>query len=639
LQPRTAAWLAAGVLAAVAAGIIALIPGLWTRPAQALSAQDTIVLAEFQNTTGEPVFDGALKVALAVALEQSPFLRVFPDDQLRETLRLMQHPTDGRVTRAVAREVARREQLKALVAGAISPLGSGYVLTLEVINAETGDVMARHQVEATATEQVLTALGEAASLLRERLGESLATLKRFDVPLPRATTSSLEALHAYALALDQGRLLPRVEAIPHLKRALELDPDFAMAHALLSGAYANTGYFAEAPAHAQRAFELRDRVSERERFFISWRYRIDAEQAWNEALSLARSWTTTYPREAFAFNSLGLALAALGDHEQAVEAFREANRVDFRFVPPHGNLVGSLIALDRFAEARAVLQEAAERRISVVTQRRMAYTLAFVAGDAAGMARELELVRGTADEMFASVWEARTEVSAGRFRRAHELFRRGAEAARQRDLLALAGQWTTEDAEAHAVAGQCAEAAREVRLGLTLSRDNFTLERASRTFALCGEPGEARRLTAELTAAFPKATLSARVQVPVTAAAAALRQGNAAAAVRLLEPVGSYDHAPSAEFWPPYLRGQAYLAGADAASAAAQFRRILDRRGVAPTSPLYHLARLGSARTAALSGDRAAARAAYEALLAAWSGADPDVVPLQQARAEYARLR
>ena len=535
--------------------------------------------------------------------------------------------------------MARREQLKALVAGSISPRGTGYVLALEVVNAETGDVMARQQVEAAAAEQVLTALGRAASSLRVRLGESLASLKRFDVPLPRATTPSLEALHAYSLALDQGRLLPRVEAIPHLQRALELDPDFAMAQALLSGVYANTGHFAEAPAYARRAFELRDRVSERERFFISWRYLIDADQAWDEALSLARSWTTTYPREAFAFNSLGLALAALSDHAQAVAAFREANRLDFRFVPPHGNLAGSLIALGQFAEARAVLQEAAQRRISVATQRRLSYTLAFVASDTVGMARELDGVRGTADEMFASIWEARTEVAAGRFRRAHELFRRGVETARQRDLAALAGQWTTEDAEAHAIAGQCVEATREVGLGLQLSRDNFTLERASRAFALCGQPVEARRLTTELLQAFPEATLTAQVQVPVTAAAAALGQGNAAEAVRLLEPAGSYDHAPSAEFWPPYLRGQAYLARGDAASAAGQFRRILERRGVAPTSPLYPLARLGAARAAAMSGDRAAARAAYEALFAAWSGADPDVVPLQQARAEYARLQ
>jgi len=636
---RLGGWLAAGVVAAVAIAALAVAVALRPGPAQALTGQDTIVIADFLNTTGEPVFDGALKVALAVALEQSPFLRIFPDDRVRETLRLMQQRTDERVTRDVAREVARREQLKAMVAGSISTLGSRYVLALEVINAETGDVMARQQVDVAAKEQVLTALGEATAALRQRLGESLASLERFDVPLPRATTPSLEALHAYALALDQGRVLPRVEAIPHLKRAIELDPNFAMAQALLSGVYANTGYFSEAPAFSRRAFQLRDRVSERERFFISWRYFIDAAQAWDRALELARSWTTTYPREAFAFNSLGLALAAFGDHEEAVEAFTEAIRLDFRFVPPHGNMIGSLIALDRFAEAGTLLEQAAERRLTVVTQRRMAYTVAFVGGDRAAMARELDLVRGTPDEMWASIWEARTEASAGRAARAHELFRRGAGAARSRSLMALVGQWTTEAAETLAIAGQCQDAVREVRAGIEASRDNFTLERASRTLALCGDPAAAVQLTSELERRFPEATLTVRVQLPVTAAAMALRRRGAGAALERLDPVRPYDLAPSAEFWPPYLRGQAYLALGDAAAADSQFRQILRHRGAAPASPLYPLAWLGAARAAALSGDLAAARTAYETLFAAWADADPTLEPLRQARAEYARLR
>ena len=258
---------------------------------QALTAQDTIVLADFANTTGDPVFDGALKVALAVALEQSPFLKVFPDERVRDTLRLMNRPPDEPVTRSIAREVAQREQLKALLAGSIAPLGRNYVIAVEAVNALTGDVMAREQVEVAGKEQVLTALGGVASRLREKLGESLASTQKFDVPLPRATTPSLEALHAYALALDEGRVNPRLEAIPHLKRAIELDPDFAMALALLSGVYANTDQTALAPEQSRRAFALQDRVSERERFFISWRYYRDAAQAWDKALELAQSWT------------------------------------------------------------------------------------------------------------------------------------------------------------------------------------------------------------------------------------------------------------------------------------------------------------------------------------------------------------
>ena len=243
-------WLAAA--ATVVAVVTAAAIFAWTRPAGGtLTARDTIILADFLNTTGDPVFDSTLKVALAVALEQSPFLKVFPDDRAHEELLLMQRASNEPITRAVARQIAQREQLKALVAGSIVSLGSHYVIALEAIDAQTGDSMAREQVEVSSKEEVLTALGTATSSFREKLGESLGSVRRFDAPLPRATTSSLEALHAYSLALDEGRVVPRIEAIPHLQRAIELDPNFAMAHALLSGVYANTGRFAEAPRYAR----------------------------------------------------------------------------------------------------------------------------------------------------------------------------------------------------------------------------------------------------------------------------------------------------------------------------------------------------------------------------------------------------
>src|SRR5262249_9571138 len=262
---------------------------------------------------------------------QSPFLKVFPDERVRGTLRLMERAPDERITRAVAREIARREQLKALLAGSIASLGRHYVIALEAVSAETGDVMAREQAEAESKEQVLASLGVAATRLRERLGESLASIRQFDVPLPRATTPSLEALHAYSLALDQGREVPRLESIPHLKRAIELDPSFAMAHAQLSAVYTNSNQTALAPTYSTRAFELRDRVSERERYFISWRYYRDAVQATDQALELARSWTAAYPREAFAFNALGSALLRLGQFEPSIAPFHDAIRLDPKF--------------------------------------------------------------------------------------------------------------------------------------------------------------------------------------------------------------------------------------------------------------------------------------------------------------------
>jgi tetratricopeptide (TPR) repeat protein len=627
--------------AAALAIALALLYFLFFRtPAGArLTAQDTIILSDFTNSTGEPVFDGALKVALAVALEQSPFLKIFPDERVRETLRLMQRPPGEPITQTIAREVARREQLKALVTGSISSLGTHYVVAIEAINAASGEVLAREQVEVAAKEQVLASLGAATSRLRSRLGESLATIKQFDVPLAQATTPSLDALHAYSLALDQGRMVPRLEAIPHLQRAIDLDPNFAMAHALLSGVYANTGRSAEAPAYSRRAFELRDRVSERERFFISWRYYIDAQQAWDKAYDLALGWTRTYPREAFAFNSLAIAAAAFGRHTQAVSALEEAIRLDERFVPPHGNLAGSLIALNEFGRAGALVRQAAARGRDTLSVHRMGYVLAFLDDDLTGMVRELEAVSRTPEAIWASNWEARTSAFAGRIRAAHALYQRSARAAVASRFQELGAQWTIEDAELHALAGQCDEARREIDAGLELSRDNFSLERAGRALALCGRRSESSRLAEELRQRFSDATLTVRIQLPVMAAAGAVADHQFARALELLDPVKPYDFAPAAEFWPAYLRGTAYLELEDAPAATAQFRSIIDHRGAAPTSPLYALAHLGAARAAALAGDLDDARAAYRMFFTLWKEADQDLGVLTESRREHDRLQ
>jgi len=648
---RMAPWLAGGALAlivaAAAAGMAALSYGRGSGVASRLSDQDTIVIADFLNTTGEPVFDRALKVALVVALEQSPFLKVLPDDRIREALQLMQRAPGEPITRSVARDIARREGAKALIAASIGRLGANYVLSLEAVNAETGDVMARGQAEAASKEDVLTSLGGAASRLRATLGDSMAQEERFDAPLARATTPSLEALHVYSLALDQGRANPRAEAIPYLRRAIELDPDFAMAHAFLSGVYANTGRFADAPAHARTAFELRQRVSERERFFISWRYYLDASQDWEAALDLAESWTATYPREAFAFNSLGLASAAFGDHDRAVGAFREAIRLDPRFIPPHGNLAGSLIASSRFDEAREALDETARRGIDVTGTRRAAFLLAMLSREAPhlrqGDGRQAdatpEAKRPAVDAIWTVTWEARAAASVGRFGAAHALYQRAVESALAGNLRDLAAQWTMEDAELHAVAGRCDAAQRKVVEGLERGRDNFTLERASRTLALCGDSEGVSRLSGELAKRFPEATLTRAVQLPVTAAALSLTRRESAKVLDLLAPVRPYDHAPSAEFWPKYLRGLASLQQQNGSAAAGQFQDIIAHRGEAPTSPLFALAQLGLARAAAMTGDRDAARRAYDSFLAGWAEADRDLSPLSEARREYARIR
>ena len=448
-------WLvAAGIAAAIILLAVAVPWFIQQQRSVALTPQDTIVLADFVNTTGEPVFDGALKVALAVALEQSPFLKVYPDERVQETLRLMERRPEERVTRAIAREIAQRDQLKALIAGSITGLGTHYVLSLEAVNAATGDIVARDQAEAASKEEVLTSLGSAAARLREKLGESLASVQKFDVPLPRATTPSLEALHSYSLALDEGRFVNRLDAIPHLKRALELDPDFALAQALMSGIYNNTGRTGEAPEYSKRAFELRDRVSERERFLIGWRYYHDATRAWDKALDLTRAWAKTYPREAFAFNSLGLCEWAFGGVEQALAAFTEAIRLDPKFIAPYINIVGTQIALNRFDEAEATLNQARKLNLEFISIGRMAYFVAFLKSDHEWMARELAAARGTPEGGWASNWESRINLAEGQLEEGHKKLQQSIQGALGAGDMEYAAQWTVEETEVKVMLGR-----------------------------------------------------------------------------------------------------------------------------------------------------------------------------------------
>jgi len=630
-------WRAAAV-AAILVGVIAVAAvSIWPRPGTALTEQDTIVLADFANTTGDPVFDGALKVALAVAVEQSPFLKVFPDERVRDTLRLMNRAPDSAITRPIAREIAQREQLKALLVGSIAPLGNNYVVAVEAVNALTGDAIAREQVEAPGKEQVLTALGGIASRLRQKLGESLTSVQKYDVPLPRATTSSLDALHAYALALDEGRINPRLEAIPHLKRAIELDPDFAMALALLSGVYANTNQTALAPDLSRRAFQLQNRVSERERFFISWRYYRDAAQSWDNALELAQTWTVTYPREPFGFNSLGVAFIYAGQYERAIEPFQQAMRLDPKFVPVISNLASAYMALNRYADATATLRDGTKRQIGFSGSHRIAYLLAFVASDERAMAEHLNASVGIASTNAAYGWQGHALAFGGRVAAAHEQFRRGVDMALQGGFKEVAAQLSIEDGEMHAIAGQCAQASAEAAQGLALNRDNISLERASRALTLCGAGREASALVAELERRFPDATLTHRVAMPVTSAIAALRASDYRRVIEELAPVKAYDHSPWSEFWPPYLRGQAFLALGQPNEAAAEFNAILEHRGESPLAQLYSLAQLGAARAEAAAGAWKA-RETYDLFLAAWRDADPDLPSLREARQERARL-
>ena len=636
-RPRVRTWLfgAAGVVAIAAAAVFA-----WTRSASpALTARDTIILTDFVNTTGDPVFDSTLKVALAVALEQSPFLKVFPDDRAHQALPLMQRAPNEAITRAIAREIAQREQLKALVAGSIANVGQHYVVALEAVNAQDGDVMAREQVEVNSKEEVLSSLGAAVSRLRGKLGESLASIQRYDVPLPQATTPSLDALQAYARALEGGRVNDqRLETIPRLKRAIELDPNFALAHAELSGTYANTWQSLLAPPWSRKAFELRDRVSERERYVISWRYYRDATQGWDEGLELAQSWAAAYPRESTAFNSIGLAAWSLGQYQRAIMPLEESIRLDSKFFAPRLNLVWTFTAMNRFDEARKVIADARAANIDHIGFLQMSYVLAFLDNDTASMSHALDAALARSEGFWASNWQARIAAFGGRMRAAHEGFRRSVATTSEANISELSGLYTAQDAIAHAVVGKCADATREATAAIDMSRDNFTLESAGRALAWCGSTA-AEDVSRELTRRYPEAILTTHVIVPVIAAASAIRSKQPGRALEVLEPVRRFDHATVSEFWPEYLRGEALRALGRHSEAADAFRSVIDHRGELIDSPLYPVAHLGLARALASSGDRDGARQAYERFLSFWKDADPDLRPLKEARLELAGLQ
>ena len=626
-------WAAVGGVIVFLVAIGALLAPLAPRSAPPLTDLDTIVLADFTNTTDEPLFDGALKVALAVALEQSPFLKVFPDNRVQETLRLMERPATERITREVAREVALREQLKATISGSIASLGRNYVLALEAVNAQTGDVMAREQVEAGSKEQVLTALGTAASALREKLGESLATLREFDVPLPRATTPSLEALHAYSLAMDRGTISIEVSAIPHLQRAIELDPDFAMAQAALSGVYANTSQTALAPVFSKRAFELRDRVSERERYFISWRYYRDAMQDWGKALDVARAWTMAYPREAFAFNALGLAAELHGLRGEAEPALRKAVELDPTFLAPKGNLADNLLRQNKLDDAMAVVTQSMQAGVNYQALYRVGYLVSLLRGDSAGMAAYLAAAGKTRDVLDYANWDARAIAYRGRLRESREALQAATQQALQLDFKEWAGRYSTEDAEIHAVRGRCAQARRSARAALEWRRDRATLDNGARALGWCGDP-QALELTRELSQRFPGASLRLHVSAPIATAAYMVRTGNLAGALTELDKVKPFEDATMAKLWPAYLRGQIYMARKEPLRAAPEFQHVIDRRSESADSLLYPMSLLWRARAAVAAGDRAGAERYYALLFELWRGADTDLEPLVEANRE-----
>jgi tetratricopeptide (TPR) repeat protein len=624
-----------GVLALAMAG--AVFWYLKNTPAASLTEKDTIVLADFVNTAGDPVFDGTLKQALAVQLEQSPFLNIFSDQRVREVLRFMGRSPDERVTRDVGREICQRQGLKAMLVNSIASLGNHYVITLEAVNAQTGDSIAREQAEAENKEQVLHALGDAAMKLREKLGESLQSIQKFDAPIEQGTTSSLEAFKAFSLGVEQQLKGRYLEAIPFLKHATELDPNFALAYARMASMYYNSRQDDLAAEASQKAFALRDRASERERLLISAGYYDNVTGELEKYLETLELWKRTYPRDASPHNNLAVKYNELGLFDKTVEEAHEAIRLNPSSASGYSLLAGAFLGLNRFDEAKEIIGQAQTKKLETTAMRRILFRIAFVQGDAATMQQQIEWTNGKPDEYVAQIWHSETAAFSGQLQKAREFSNRAFKLAEHRDLKDVAAQMLAAAAARDALLGDCRMVKEQTAKALGISHGPLTMVPAGNALAACGEFSQTQTISGELVRRFPKDTILNKVSLPLVQARIELNRGNPAQAIQLLETARPYEGA--ANFQAAYLRGQASLSQQKGADAAAEFQKILDHRGWQPTSPLYSLAHVGLARAAVLQDNMAKARKAYQDFFALWKDADADNQILIQAKKEYEKLK
>jgi tetratricopeptide (TPR) repeat protein len=610
---------------------------MFARRTVALTDKDTILLSDFVNTTGDSVFDGTLKQGLAVQLGQSPYLSLFPDARVRQTLRLMGHSPDDRVTQDIAREICQRQGLKALITGSIAALGSHYVLTLTAVNSQSGEVVASEQSEAENKEQVLKALTQAANQLREKLGESLNSIQRFDAPL-EATTASLEALKAYSLASDQANRGKWLEAVEHFKHALELDPNFASAYNGMAVCYANTNQPKLAAESVTKAYALRDRVSEVEKFRITAFYYFDATGELDKYIETLELYKQTYPRDDRPYVNLSVAYDRIGQWEKSAAEAAEAIRMNPNTAAPHGNLARAFMRLNRYDESVTVLDRAqTQLKLDTEPLHTFTYYNAAIRGDAATMKHEVDGLSGKPNEYTAVDWQTNSAYFAGQWHQMQDFSRRAIDLAAHSNAKAVAAQFAAESALHAAVLGKCAESKSAATESLSFERNQVSLTRSSLALALCGDVGQAQALVDELAKQYPQFTIVNGIWLPPIRAALELSRNNAAQALTDLEVATRYEAA--GEYWPQYLRGQAYLKLGKGAEAAVEFQKIIGARGQAPLSALYPLAHVGLARASMLQGDSAKARKAYQDFFTFWKDADPDIPILIEAKKEYEKVK
>jgi eukaryotic-like serine/threonine-protein kinase len=633
-------WKIPAVVAAVV--IAALIGGglfLRSRRASALSEKDTVVLADFVNTTGDAVFDGTLKQALAVQLEQSPYLNLLPESRIREALRFMGRPPDARLSNDVAREICMREGAKSMLTGSIASLGTHYVITVSALNAQNGDVLAREEIEAESKEQVLKSLDRVASSLRGKLGESLGSVQKFAKPLEQATTSSLEALQAFSLGQAEHQRGDDAKAIPHLKRAVELDPNFAMANATLGVAYGNLTRGELAASFIAKAFDLKERASERERLYISSHYYDIVTEDIDKAIETYEQWVQTYPRDTAPRDNLSLRYSAIGQQEKALASSSAVMRLDPKDSYSYQNVADAYERLNRFDEARAVAEKTAAQQRSVHFT---LFELAFIRGDEAAEHHELELAAGQPDEPILVWFHARGECALGKLQLARAAYFQSESVARRMGYKEFSGIILAIEAADEMQLGNLMEARQNISEALATSQDRDTRQIAMVLLAETGDAARSQKMAEELARQGPTDTLLNKVWIPVAKAFTDLQHNQPAQAVAQLEGAAPYELGTgpgTGGYTINYIRGEAFLRLKDGAKAAAEYQKILDHRGTNPLDASYNLSHLGLGRAYALQGNTASAKSAYQDFFAAWKDADPNVPILKQAKAEYEKLQ
>ena len=632
-KSRRLLWWAVASSVTLALGL-ALAWHLYSRKERHLTEKGTIVLADFANSTGDPVFNDTLTQGLRVQLEQSPFLDVLSEQKVDEQLKLMMRPLGGSVTPELAQDICQRVGSTAVVKGSISRLGTNYVLGLTAFNCHTGEELDNQQVEIASREQVLKALGAAAQNMRLKLGESLATVQKFDVPLEQATTPDLEALKAYSLGVSKWGKGDPSGAIPLFQKAIELDHGFAAAYLELGRSYAILGNYGPARETTREAYELRKRASERERFDIVATYHQGVSLDLQQAMENCELWEQSYPRDFAPHRILGFENAVLGRYERSAEEFAKARDLDPRQAIPYAGLMEDYMALSRLAEAEAVYKDAKAHRLAAGLVEADLYLLAFLRDDAQEMARvTTELSSEPGFEIIALREETNTAAYFGRFSVARQLTARMKEIALREKDTAVAADFLSDAAFREALAGNSDEARRYAAEATKLGGEPPT------ALMLSSDPAAATKMVDLLERKSPPDGYMYKVRIPLIRGSIELKRGKTARALELFAPSVPFESGWFDLYLPAYLRGEAYLLAHRGQEAATEFQKIISHRGVVTNTEIGAVAHVGLARACAIQGDKAKAKAAYQDFLTLWKDADPGIPILKQAKDEYAKLQ